>query len=187
LAPEPFFEEAGHIVDTMDPLLTDAQVLGLLAEAHLALGHSHGITHTEIRLTAAGARVIEVNGRLGGDLIPLLATLANGLDPAGAAIALALGRRPPDRPEQGRSAGIRFLYPPQDCVVRRIELPGSGTFDDRVTFTALAAPGDTLLLPPRGYVARHAAVTAVADGPQEVDALLDEAADHVRLEWDVHV
>ncbi|MFD5141912.1 acetyl-CoA carboxylase biotin carboxylase subunit family protein [Streptomyces sp. NPDC058401] len=56
-----------------------------------ALGVSTGITHTEIKLTADGPRIIEVNGRLGGGLadLTLRATGLNLIEVAG---RIALGR-----------------------------------------------------------------------------------------------
>src|SRR5207248_3474465 len=75
----PFFEETGHIVDAADPLLRDEQLLAVLAKGHQALGIENGITHTEVRLTSRGPVIIEVNGRLGGDLIPFLGKVATGI------------------------------------------------------------------------------------------------------------
>ncbi|MGX1127902.1 hypothetical protein RKD49_000092 [Streptomyces glaucescens] len=44
------------------------EVTGLTTRALDALGVRYGITHTELKLTADGPRVIEVNGRLSGHL-----------------------------------------------------------------------------------------------------------------------
>ncbi len=69
----PYFEETGHTVSATDPLLADPELLRVLKAAHRELGIGHGITHTEVKLTARGPVIIEVNARLGGDLIPYLA------------------------------------------------------------------------------------------------------------------
>ena len=41
-----------------------------------ALGITIGVTHTEVKLTPDGPKIIEVNGRLGGSVAPLLARSA---------------------------------------------------------------------------------------------------------------
>jgi biotin carboxylase len=70
IGPAPFMEEIGHLVDPADPLLTDPGLLEVLATAHRVLGVRDGITHTELKLTPRGPAIVEVNARLGGDLIP---------------------------------------------------------------------------------------------------------------------
>ena len=91
LGPAPYFEETGHIVNAADPLLEDAGLQHVLAEAHRALGLADGITHTEVRMTARGPVIIEVNARLGGDMIPYLGKLATGVDPGRVAADVARG------------------------------------------------------------------------------------------------
>ena len=50
--------------------------------------------HVELRLTASGPRVIEVNGRPAGDLIPLLVERATGINIPQALATLATGETP---------------------------------------------------------------------------------------------
>ncbi|WP_460371062.1 ATP-grasp domain-containing protein, partial [Actinocorallia lasiicapitis] len=89
----PFFEETGHLVPARPvPGLDDA--VELVVRAHAALGLDSMTTHTEVRLTPAGPRLVEINARLGGDLIPYLGRLALGVDAPGAAADVAMGRVP---------------------------------------------------------------------------------------------
>ncbi|WP_158299919.1 ATP-grasp domain-containing protein, partial [Glycomyces paridis] len=94
IGPEPYFEEMGHTVDADDPLLRDPDLLAHLQAAHDAVGWRHGSTHTEFKLTPDGPVLVEINGRLGGDLIPYLGLLANGIDSGTVGARLALGERP---------------------------------------------------------------------------------------------
>ncbi|WP_055524418.1 ATP-grasp domain-containing protein [Streptomyces graminilatus] len=73
------------------------RVLDLTAAALKALGFGTGVTHTELKLTPDGPRVIEVNGRLGGH-IGELARRAAGVDPVRMAGLAALGDTTPPRP-----------------------------------------------------------------------------------------
>jgi hypothetical protein len=172
----PYFEETGHIVNADDPLLRDSELLRVLSTAHRALGVRYGITHTEVKLTARGMAIVEVNARLGGDLIPYLGRLASGVDPAYAAVDVATGIRPDLAASRRRCVGIRFCYPPHDGRVRSVDLPDSSTVDGLLETVPMVAPGTVLNLPPKAYIARYAYLIATADDPAGCEALLDEAA-----------
>jgi biotin carboxylase len=176
LGPPPCFEEVGHIVDARDPLSTDAVLLRTLAEAHRVLGVADGITHTELRLTARGPVVIEVNGRLGGDLIPYLGKLATGVDPGEVAADVASGVRPCLTASRCQVAGVRFLYPPQDCRIAGISLPAPGAVPGLVGAEPMVAVGTALYLPPRAHLGRYASLVACTGDPASCQASLDEAA-----------
>ena len=105
----PYFEEVGHVVDAADPLLTDPGLASVMRAAHAALGFTDGMTHAEYKLTPDGPQVIEVNARLGGDLIPYLGMRASGLDPGLAAAAVACGQRPQLVADRSAVAGVPLL------------------------------------------------------------------------------
>ncbi|MGC9537111.1 ATP-grasp domain-containing protein [Streptomyces sp. UG1] len=182
----PYFEEIGHHVAADDPLRTDPVLLDMLRAAHHAIGYGFGITHTEVKLTARGPVVVEINGRLGGDLIPRLGQLATGIDPAEAAVLAALGEHPEFSDTEHRTVGIRFGYPPEDCRVRSVTPPS--TAEGLLAAEAMAEPGTELRLPPNGYIARHAYVICAGADPEETAGRLDAAADLVELDWEpLHV
>jgi predicted ATP-grasp superfamily ATP-dependent carboligase len=173
----PYFEEVGHVVDAADPLLPDPEIRDIVQATHTALGFADGMTHTELKLTPSGPKVVELNGRLGGDLIPYLGLRATGMDPGLAAAAVACGERPELRPDRSRVAAVRFFYPEiDDTVIRDIR------FDrDRLPAAIDLAvptvePGDTVSPPPKGtLLGRLAYATAVAATEQECRAALDAA------------
>ncbi|HEY0637503.1 MAG TPA: ATP-grasp domain-containing protein [Pseudonocardiaceae bacterium] len=110
---EPFRETGMLLPATLAPELA-ARVVDLERRALRALGVRYGVTHTELKLTADGPRVIEVNGRLGGYVGEILQR-AGRFDLAGAAVRVALGlpvRVPPIRWRQ--LAYQYFLTPPTD-------------------------------------------------------------------------
>ncbi|MGW4112409.1 ATP-grasp domain-containing protein [Actinosynnema sp. NPDC004786] len=157
----PYFEEIGHVVDASDPLLEDPVLLDTLARAHRVLGIEDGITHTEVRLTERGPLIIEINGRVGGDLIPFLGKTATGIDPGEVMVDVALGQRPETTRTARGVAGIRFGYPDHDCVVHKVVVPKEAP--GLVTASPMVEPGTTLRLPPGGYIARHSFVVVQAD------------------------
>src|SRR6266516_7233601 len=173
----PYFEEVGHLVDAADPLLVDPEVLRVLQDTHTALGFTDGMTHAELKLTPAGPKVVEVNARLGGDLIPYLGLRVSGIDPGLAAAAVACGRRPELVAERKLVGAVRFFYVERDDTtigaveVDRSALPAAV---DRVV--PLVEPGEVVSPPPKGTLfGRVAFATAVAETEQECRAALDAA------------
>ncbi len=76
----PPFRETGLVIPSdFAPALVKS-VLDLATEAVSALGVGIGFLHTEIKATAQGPRVIEVNGRLGGFVPEVFALAAPGRD-----------------------------------------------------------------------------------------------------------
>ncbi|MFF3849595.1 ATP-grasp domain-containing protein [Streptomyces sp. NPDC002328] len=153
LGPAPYFDETGHTVDAADPLL--AKVAPTAAAAIKALGITDGVQHVEIRLVGGWPRLIEVNARLGGDMIGHLVHLATGVDLARAAADIACGRAPDLTPTRHQGAAIRFIYPAYSgtLTARRVTKPTGGV--ERVRFQRQT--GDPLVLPQDGgdlYTAR---------------------------------
>ncbi|MDX3672589.1 ATP-grasp domain-containing protein [Streptomyces europaeiscabiei] len=110
----PAFIETGHMFPAAltgaDAEAAEQTALGALK----ALGLTDGVVaHTEIKLTPAGPRVVEVNPRPAGNRITELVRHVTGIDLAAAAVEVALGREPDlRRRETGlRSAAVGFLVP----------------------------------------------------------------------------
>lgn len=179
----PYAEEVGHYVDADDPLLTDPTFTAILQDTHTALGFQDGWTHTEYMLTGTGPMLIEVNGRLGGDMIPYLGMLATGLDPGLLAAAAACGLDLDVRPTRRRVAGIRFCYVDRDdTTISEIHFDPAAlpaTVDRAVT---IAQPGAVVSPPPKGTVwGRIAYATAVTDSIGDCADSLDTAQSALRV------
>ncbi|NED89346.1 ATP-grasp domain-containing protein [Streptomyces sp. SID11233] len=87
---EPPFREVGHLRPAPLTAAERAAALDVVTAALHALDITTGITHTELKLTADGPRIIEVNGRLGG-FQPQLASLSGDFDAVTLAGRVALG------------------------------------------------------------------------------------------------
>ena len=178
----PHFEEIGHTVDAADPLLTDAGLLGVLSAAHRAVGFRNGITHTELRLTISGPKVVEINCRLGGDLIPYVGYTASGIDPGRVAAQVACGIRPDVAPTRKQVAAVQFFYPDRDVTVAEVTADLSGLPATVDTVGVLTFPGQRLELPPAGHVTcRYAYAVAAAATLGECAAAIDAARKAVSL------
>jgi biotin carboxylase len=86
----PPFRECGHYWPAALGSGEAERIEALATRALEALGVRHGITHTELKLTPDGPRIIEVNGRLGGGIAEL-AQWACGRDLITVAGRIALG------------------------------------------------------------------------------------------------
>jgi biotin carboxylase len=110
----PAFIETGHMfpaaLGAADTEAAEQTALGALK----ALGLTDGVVaHTEIKLTPAGPRVVEVNPRPAGNRITELVRHVTGIDLAAAFVDVALGRAPDlRRTDTGlAAAAIGFLVP----------------------------------------------------------------------------
>ncbi|MFG2551272.1 ATP-grasp domain-containing protein [Streptomyces sp. NPDC048581] len=142
----PAFIETGHMFPA-DLSLADTDAAEQTALGALkALGLTDGVVaHTEIKLTSAGPRVVEVNPRPAGNRITELVRHVTGIDLAAAFVDVALGRAPDlGRTDTGlRSAAIGFLVPERAGT---LEALGAGQLADGegVLEVQLAEPGKTV-------------------------------------------
>lgn len=119
----PYFIEDGHMFPArIDPAQATA-IEALVCGALEAVGHDHGISHTEVKLTADGPRIVEINPRPGGNYIAELIQRVTGIDLLDAQIELALGREPDlaRKPTGVASAAIKFLVPPRGGYVATVD------------------------------------------------------------------
>ena len=162
LGPAPYFEEAGAISAASNFDLLPG-IRPYMQAVHEALGFADGVTHTELRVDQ-GYRILEVNSRLGGGMLPYLGFLATGMDLSAAVADIGLGRAPVIERTRDRAAAIAFLYPEHDMTLGRLDIPDEILADPRVDrVVPLAKPGDVLLLPPAGYVSRAAMAITTGD------------------------
>lgn len=178
---EPYCQEVGHLVAPWRDEPWAQDVTRMLTRTHRDLGITDGVTHAEVRLTSSGPRLIELNGRLGGDFIPYLGFLATGIDLTAAAMSIALGHLPDVTPQRDRCAEIRFLFPEQDGVVESFDAAGAAELDGVVEAVRLIEPPTALRLPPRGLEPRVLALIVTGECPEECQGILDKAESLVEI------
>lgn len=122
LAGEPWFIETGHMFPAaISP--TQAESIATVARSALeVLGITHAVAHTEVRLTAAGPKVVEINPRPGGNQITELVRRVTGVNLTKAYVQIALGSEPDlSSSETGvGSAAVGFLLPPGAGLISQI-------------------------------------------------------------------
>ncbi|MFE6072350.1 ATP-grasp domain-containing protein [Streptomyces sp. NPDC056525] len=166
----PVFVETGHDVPAVLPAAQAAALVDTAVRAVGALGLGWGAAHVELRLDGDVARVIEVNPRLAGGMIPELVRRARGVDLVGAQVRAALGE-PVDlsgAPDATGAASIRFLTAGTDSVLADVAAAeAAARAVPGVVDTALYRPAGTTVVPAEDFRGRVGHVIAAGTAPEE--------------------
>ncbi|MDF2725540.1 MAG: bacD, partial [Paenibacillus sp.] len=126
----PFFIENGHMYPARLDAATQSAVTQYVRDALKAVGFDHGIAHTEVKLTAEGPRIVEINPRTAGNYIVELIGRVTSIDLLQSFVELSLGLKPVLAPKQTgvASAAVMFLVPPHGGTVSQMQ--GLDTLED---------------------------------------------------------
>ncbi|MGQ4390215.1 ATP-grasp domain-containing protein [Streptomyces sp. SAS_270] len=175
VGPLPAFVEVGHDVPAALPGDLERALRRTAVRAVEALGLGWGAAHVELRLDGTLPKVIEVNPRLAGGMIPELVRRACGIDLVRAQVLAALGRPPElERGVYGR-ASIRFLTADQDGILApdlTDVTARAGAVPDVVEATLYRGPGEPVG-PAADFRGRLGHVIAVADHPAQAARAAD--------------
>lgn len=106
----PYFVEMGH----SQPSLLNEDIKKSISElaivANKAIGINNGPSHTEIKVTKDGPKIVELGARLGGDCITThLVPLSTGVDMVENTIRIAIGEKPELSPKWNKGSAIRYF------------------------------------------------------------------------------
>lgn len=170
----PWFVETGHTFPACLPTTVTKPALAVTLAALDASGFDFGAAHTELKLTAAGPVLIEINPRTPGDNIPTLVHHAIGVSLLEQYVAMHAGADPQLTPTSTGAAAIRFLTG-REGVVRAV-----GGMEDAhrvpgvVEVCLRIAPGSRTHWPSNSHH-RIGHVIAVGDTPAEASARAEAA------------
>ncbi|ARE73473.1 pyridoxal-phosphate dependent enzyme [Streptomyces sp. NPDC059558] len=178
----PYFVEHRHLFPAPLPATTAQRITETVTAALDAAGIRLGATHTEVKLTAGGPALIEINPRPAGGMIPELIRLATGVDLLGEQLRAALGLPPHLKAEDAGHAGIQFLLADTDGTLTAAHgTRAAETVDGVESVLVTAAPG-TPVHSPRSASDRLGHVIARHAEPEGVHAALDAARALIRLD-----
>jgi biotin carboxylase len=137
----PYFVECGHIFPAVLPEESCNTIEQAVRQALAIMGNTFGPAHTEVKLTADGCVIVEINPRLAGGMIPELVWQAKGIDLLKGQVLASCGRPPTLTPTRSAYAGIYFLT--ASCAgklvaITNIEMVRRQKDVVRVTVTATA-------------------------------------------------
>ena len=106
----PYFVEMGHSQPSQLPDSIIDKIKEITIAANKAIGIISGPSHTEIKITQNGPKIVEIGARLGGDNITThLTPLSTGVDMVESCIKIALGEKPDIRIKYDKASAIRYL------------------------------------------------------------------------------
>lgn len=91
---EPWFQETGTNVPSLLPEHQQQELIDMATVSVKALGLTDGVQHVELKYTSQGARLIEVNPRMGGKCVRDENLLSTGVDMVVEHLISAVGLSP---------------------------------------------------------------------------------------------
>ncbi|MGW0854326.1 ATP-grasp domain-containing protein [Streptomyces sp. NPDC002690] len=142
LTAHPYFVETGETFPTQLADSVKDMAVSAALDALSAIGHDFGAAHVEIKVTADGPRLVEINARMGGAQIGRIIEEATGLDLLREILRLHVGQDPDLTRTRTGAAASRYLTATDTGVLRGFDgeelvrrLPGVLAID------LYAAPG----------------------------------------------
>ncbi len=110
ITPPPYFVEIAHCEPSRLGREIQERIREVALQAVKAIRLQNGPSHTEIKVTKQGPKVVEIAARLGGDFITSkLVPLSTGVDLVGASVRLAAGEKPDLEKRWEKGAAIHFI------------------------------------------------------------------------------
>ncbi|MDD7766758.1 MULTISPECIES: ATP-grasp domain-containing protein [Anaerococcus] len=106
----PYFVEMGHSQPSQLTSNIKDKIKEITISANKAIGIKNGPSHTEIKITKDGPKIVEIGARLGGDNITThLTPLSTGVDMVESCIRIALGEKIDIKTKYRKASAIRYL------------------------------------------------------------------------------
>lgn len=111
------FVEVGHSFPSSLPESLVRECEQVACASLKAIGYDIGVAHIELKIDESGPKLIEINGRPGGDRIPDLVCLVTGRDPVEEHVKLFLGQpMSSPQPVLDGGAAISFFIAPEGKI-----------------------------------------------------------------------
>ncbi|MGC5342627.1 ATP-grasp domain-containing protein [Streptomyces sp. DT171] len=143
LGPHPAFVEIGETFPSQLPVRLQEEATAVALAALDAIGHDFGASHVEIKMTAEGPKLVEINARMGGAQVGRNIKEATGIDLQREVIRMHAGLEPELRATARAASASRYLTALDSGVLSAVDgqelvgrLPGVCDLD------VYARPGD---------------------------------------------
>ena len=163
----PHFVEMGHTIPSSLPFDVKEEIKRVALMAVKAVGIDKGPSHTEIKVTREGPKIVEIGARLGGDNITThLVPLATGVDMVKCSIQIALGEAPDLEVRLNKSSAIRYIRSNKGILGEILGEKEAANVPGVKEVNILVRPGD-LLKPVKSSIDRIGYIIAQADKPED--------------------
>ncbi len=117
------FVEIGHSVQSQLSDDIKKEIKRITIDAIRAINIINGPSHTEIKMTPQGPKIVEIAARLGGDFITSkLIPLSTGINMVESSVLLAMGEQIDLNTKYDRGSAIRFIYATDKGVIKSIDI-----------------------------------------------------------------
>ena len=114
----PYFVEMGHTQPSRLSVDIQMKIKEVAIAANKAIGITNGPSHTEIKVTKDGPKIVELGARMGGDCITThLVPLSTGIDMVKCCIQIAIGEIPDLTPKFSKGSAIRYFEQPYGKII----------------------------------------------------------------------
>ena len=140
----PYFVEMGHTQPSRLPKDVQDEIRRVTEAACKAIGITTGPSHTEIKITKDGPKIVELGARLGGDNITtFLVPLSTGVDMVECCIRLALGEKADITPKKEKGSAIRYFKNDVGLITGINGVDEAGNSEGIVNVTIVHDVGET--------------------------------------------
>lgn len=175
------FVELGHAQPARIDERAEAALIGCATMFLDAIGQTHAASHTEIKLTANGPKIIEGHNRIGGDRIVDLLEAAYGVDFELLTVGAPFGLTEPlaQRPPLVRAAATRFLLGEPGEVIEVVGADAVRDHPDVLGLDVTVRPGSVIR--PGSNWDRCGQVVAVGTDTDSVLRLCAELTERISI------
>lgn len=178
----PYFAETGDTFPSaLPPEVTD-RLARTSVDALGAIGFDFGAAHTEIKLTADGPKLVEVNARIGGAEIAALVEYAFGVPYLEQVLRMHVGERPELDAVKRGAAASRYLAARRPGIVTAVHGLDLAARVSGVTEVEVKVGPGAAIGPPTSNHELLGHVVAVGATPAEAGRLADAALAQIDLE-----
>ncbi len=174
------FTESQHAFPARVEPAIKAEIESLTHSALAAIGYQNGAFHVEVMLTKTGPKIVEINGRLGGDFITThLVQLGSGVEIIRESIRSALGMPIDLKAKSVAGSCVRFLIAEEEGVLSQWHGIEQGSKSENVKALFIEREVNmTVTLPPKKYgeFRLAAVITQGSDTSQAIQSARKAAA-----------
>lgn len=178
----PYFVEMGHSQPSYLSEDIKDEIKKITIAANHALGIENGPSHTEIKVTKDGPKIVELGARLGGDNITThLVPLSTGVDMVECCIRIALGEKPDLVQKHQKGAAIRYFKADHGKIVGIYRIEEATKLDGIQQISVVHGIGETLH-GIKGSGDRVGFIIAQASNAKDAVKICEEAEQMIRIE-----
>lgn len=183
----PYFVEMGHSQPSQLSEETRKRIAEVAVAANKAIGIQNGPSHTEIKVTKDGPKIVELGARLGGDCITThLVPLSTGVNMVECSIRIALGEKPDLEAKWSKGSAIRYLKTETGTVKEIKGVDEAEKINGVIQVSIVHGVGEQVG-EIKSSVDRVGFVIAQAKSPREAGIIAEKAASILQVNVEEHI